>query len=56
MKLRLYAAFAAALLCAPLALGQGWTEQDFSTLLLQQAEASGLKLKPENVEVGDGLS
>jgi 3-hydroxyisobutyrate dehydrogenase len=37
-------------------IGQGWTEQDFATLLLQQAEASGLKLKPENVEVGDGLS
>ena len=37
-------------------IGQGWTEQDFSTLILQQAEASGLKLKPENVEVGDGLS
>ena len=37
-------------------IGQGWTEQDFATLLLQQAEASGLKLKPENMEVGDGLS
>jgi len=37
-------------------IGQGWTEQDFATLLLQQAEASGLQLKPENVEVGDGLS
>ena len=37
-------------------IGQGWSEQDFATLLLQQAEASGLKLKPENVEVGDGLS
>ena len=37
-------------------IGQGWTEQDFATLLLQQAEASGLKLKPENAEVGDGLS
>ena len=37
-------------------IGQGWTEQDFATLVLQQAEASGLKLKPENVEVGDGLS
>ena len=37
-------------------IGHGWTEQDFATLLLQQAEASGLKLKPENVEVGDGLS
>lgn len=37
-------------------IGQGWTEQDFATLLLQQAAASGIKLKPENVEVGDGLS
>ena len=37
-------------------IGQGWTEQDFATLLLQQAEASGVELKPENVEVGDGLS
>jgi 3-hydroxyisobutyrate dehydrogenase-like beta-hydroxyacid dehydrogenase len=37
-------------------IGQGWTEQDFATLLLQQAEASGIKLQPENVEVGDGLS
>jgi 3-hydroxyisobutyrate dehydrogenase-like beta-hydroxyacid dehydrogenase len=37
-------------------IGQGWAEQDFATLLLQQAEASGIKLKPENVEVGDGLS
>ncbi|MGH9649685.1 MAG: NAD(P)-dependent oxidoreductase, partial [Terriglobales bacterium] len=37
-------------------IGQGWTEQDFATLLLQQAQASGIKLKPENVEVGDGLS
>ena len=37
-------------------IGQGWTDQDFATLLLQQAEASGIELKPENVEVGDGLS
>ena len=37
-------------------IGQGWTEQDFATLLLQQARASGIELKPENVEVGDGLS
>jgi 3-hydroxyisobutyrate dehydrogenase len=37
-------------------IGQGWTGQDFAALLLQQAEASGLKLKPENMEVGDGLS
>ena len=37
-------------------MGRGWTGQDFATLLLQQAEASGIKLKPENVEVSDGLS
>jgi 3-hydroxyisobutyrate dehydrogenase len=37
-------------------IGQGMTEQDFSTLLLMQAEASGIELKPENQEVGDGLS
>jgi len=37
-------------------IGRGWTEQDFATLLLQQAEASGMKLEPENEEVGDGLS
>jgi 3-hydroxyisobutyrate dehydrogenase len=37
-------------------IGRGWTEQDFATLLLQQAQASGVKLEPENVEVGDGLS
>ena len=37
-------------------IGRGWTGQDFATLLLQQAGASGIKLKPENVKVGDGLS
>jgi len=37
-------------------IGQGWTEQDFATLLLQQAQASGIKLKSENMEVGDGLA
>ncbi len=37
-------------------MGRGVTEQDFATLLVQQAEASGLKLAPENVPVGDGLS
>ena len=36
-------------------IGQGRTEQDFATLLLQQAEASGIKLKSENVKVSDGL-
>jgi 3-hydroxyisobutyrate dehydrogenase len=37
-------------------MGKGMTEEDFSTLLVQQAQASGLKLKPENVAVGDGLA
>jgi 3-hydroxyisobutyrate dehydrogenase-like beta-hydroxyacid dehydrogenase len=37
-------------------IGHGMTEEDFSTLLLMQAQASGLELEPENVPVGDGLS
>jgi 3-hydroxyisobutyrate dehydrogenase-like beta-hydroxyacid dehydrogenase len=37
-------------------IGQGMTEQDFSTLLLMEAKASGIELQPENVQVGDGLS
>ena len=37
-------------------IGQGMTEQDFSTLILAQAKASGIELKPENKEVGDGLA
>jgi len=37
-------------------MGRGWTEEDFATLLLQQAQASGITLKPEHVEVGDGLA
>ena len=37
-------------------MGRGWTTEDFATLLLQQAQASGLELKPENVDVKDGLS
>jgi 3-hydroxyisobutyrate dehydrogenase-like beta-hydroxyacid dehydrogenase len=37
-------------------MGRGMKEEDFATLLVQQAEASGIKLKPENVEVKDGLS
>jgi 3-hydroxyisobutyrate dehydrogenase len=37
-------------------IGRGWTEQDFAALLLQQAQASGIALQPENVEVNDGLS
>lgn len=37
-------------------MGNGMTEQDFATLLLQQARASGIELKPENVPVSDGLA
>jgi 3-hydroxyisobutyrate dehydrogenase len=37
-------------------MGHGMTEQDFATLLLQQARASGIELKPEDVAVGDGLA
>jgi len=37
-------------------IGRGMREEDFATLLAQQAEASGIELKPENVEVKDGLS
>ena len=36
-------------------IGRGMTEEDFAKLLVLQAEASGLKLEPENVQVGDGL-
>ena len=37
-------------------MGNGLTEEDFATLLVQQARASGVTLEPENVPVGDGLS
>ena len=37
-------------------IGHGLTEEDFSTLLLMQAKASGIALEPEEKEVGDGLS
>ena len=36
-------------------IGNGYTDEDFSTLLLLQAQAAGVELKPEHVEVGDGL-
>jgi 3-hydroxyisobutyrate dehydrogenase len=36
-------------------IGNGYTDEDFSALLLLQAQASGTELKPEHVEVGDGL-
>ena len=37
-------------------IGHGYTDQDFSTLLLLAAKASGIELEPENVQVGDGLT
>jgi 3-hydroxyisobutyrate dehydrogenase len=37
-------------------IGHGLTEEDFATLLVMQAKASGVELKPENVQVSDGLS
>jgi 3-hydroxyisobutyrate dehydrogenase-like beta-hydroxyacid dehydrogenase len=37
-------------------IGHGMSDKDFATLVLMQAKASGIDLKPENVEVGDGLS
>jgi 3-hydroxyisobutyrate dehydrogenase len=37
-------------------IGQGFTEEDFATLLVQQARLAGMPLAPENVPVSDGLS
>src|SRR3954469_9053375 len=37
-------------------IGHGMTDKDFSTLLVMEAKASGVELKSENKEVGDGLS
>jgi len=37
-------------------IGNGFTEQDFATLLLLEGRAAGLALEPEQVQVDDGLS
>lgn len=37
-------------------IGLGFKDQDFATLLLQQAKNAGLDIKPENVKVSDGLN
>ncbi len=37
-------------------MGHGHIDQDFSTLLLLQAKASGIELESENVPVDDGLT
>lgn len=36
-------------------IGNGFTDTDFAELLTLQAQASGMKLEPENIEVSDGL-
>jgi hypothetical protein len=36
-------------------VGSGRVDEDFAILLDLQAAASGVELKPENVEVDDGL-
>ncbi len=48
-------ASAAAALVAS-AIGAGHRTEDFATLLLEQARRSGIELKPEDVEVDDGLA
>jgi 3-hydroxyisobutyrate dehydrogenase len=37
-------------------IGQGFVDQDFATLLIQQAKAAGMPLEAENVPVSDGLA
>jgi 3-hydroxyisobutyrate dehydrogenase len=37
-------------------IGNGHADKDFAALLLLEARASGLELRPENVPVSDGLS
>ena len=38
------------------AIGAGYTEQDFATLVLEQARRSGYQIEPENAPVDDGLA
>jgi hypothetical protein len=38
------------------AIGAGHTEEDFATLILEQARRSGITLEPEHVTVDDGLT
>jgi 3-hydroxyisobutyrate dehydrogenase len=37
-------------------IGRGMSDEDFAKLIVQQAQASGIELEPENVPVGDGLT
>jgi 3-hydroxyisobutyrate dehydrogenase-like beta-hydroxyacid dehydrogenase len=36
-------------------IGNGYGAEDFAALIKLQARASGIELKSENVQVGDGL-
>jgi 3-hydroxyisobutyrate dehydrogenase len=36
-------------------IGEGFVDEDFATLLVQQARAAGMPLEPENVAIADGL-
>jgi hypothetical protein len=36
-------------------IGNGYGGEDFAALIKLQARASGIELKSENVQVGDGL-
>jgi 3-hydroxyisobutyrate dehydrogenase-like beta-hydroxyacid dehydrogenase len=38
------------------AIGAGYTDEDFATLLLEQARRSGYQAEAENVPVDDGLA
>ncbi|MFF0031399.1 NAD-binding protein [Streptomyces avermitilis] len=38
------------------AIGAGHLEEDFASLILEQAKNSGITLEPQNVPVDDGLS
>jgi hypothetical protein len=38
------------------AIGAGLVEQDIAVLIEEQARRAGLTLRPENVEVSDGLA
>ena len=38
------------------AIGAGYTEDDFATLVLEQARRSGYQIEPENLPVDDGLA
>jgi len=38
------------------AIGRGHRDEDFAALLIEQARSAGIELRPENVDVDDGLA